>query len=78
MCIGQTNIAERYEQVTKMIKIYQTAKIVIIWFREESHDSSLAIQCIRHHGAGVDKFYTSPVEIEAVEKLFRRSYWYRA
>jgi hypothetical protein len=42
VCIDQSNITERAQQVKIMHLIYKHAKAVLIWLGCESHDSALA------------------------------------
>ncbi|XMA14771.1 hypothetical protein WAI453_007562 [Rhynchosporium graminicola] len=39
ICINQTDIPERSSQVTQMLKIYQTAKTVIVWLGPDSPEN---------------------------------------
>jgi hypothetical protein len=57
-----------------MIKVYKTAKKVIVWVGEESHDSALAISCIRNAIVEVGSFNPSPQEVDALNSLDRRTY----
>jgi hypothetical protein len=49
ICIDQTNVEEKEQQVRKMGEIYQTARNVCVWFGAiETHDNRLAMHCIPH------------------------------
>jgi hypothetical protein len=60
ICINQDDIVERSEQVNKMASIYGSARLVILWLGEEAHETTLAVQTLRHVGEGVDVFNTAP------------------
>lgn len=49
ICLDQSNLEERAEQVQLMQRIYHQADEVIIWLGEESVDSNLAIDFIELH-----------------------------
>jgi hypothetical protein len=50
ICINQSNISERNEQVCQVGKIFERAAEVIIWLGEENDDSDLAINLIKSWG----------------------------
>ncbi|PVH72238.1 hypothetical protein DL98DRAFT_660192, partial [Cadophora sp. DSE1049] len=49
ICINQSDIPERSSQVTQMLRIYQTAKAVLVWLGPDSqeHYAQFAINSIR-------------------------------
>ena len=51
ICIGQQNLSERDEQVSKMGDIYNLANRVLVWLGPETQDSSLAMQFLSTIGS---------------------------
>lgn len=52
ICIDQTNLDERADQVSKMRQIYQRAQHVLVWLGKESEDSALAMRLLERLGGG--------------------------
>jgi hypothetical protein len=75
ICIDQSNIAERNQQVAMMGDIYSTATRVAAWLGTESDDSALAVQQMRNPEATSE---WSLKEAQALVNLFSRPYWRRA
>jgi hypothetical protein len=46
ICVNQQDMHERSSQVELMADIYSLAKKVVVWLGPESHDSSIALECI--------------------------------
>jgi hypothetical protein len=94
LCINQTDVAERNEQVSKMKLVYQRAQGVASWLGDEYDDSRGAFELLRaFRQLGVQKsLYDGPEpwtlamtlpsssvqKTHAIIKLFRREYWRRA
>ena len=53
LCINQQDLGERSAQVQRMADIYSRASRVVIWLGPESHDSSMALDCIELIGRHV-------------------------
>jgi hypothetical protein len=47
ICINQSNITERNEQVLRMKDIYKYASRVLVWLGEDSQDSKIALETIK-------------------------------
>lgn len=47
LCIDQTNLDERSQQVQQMGRIYQTAQLDLLWLGEESRDSHYALKWVQ-------------------------------
>jgi hypothetical protein len=47
ICVDQSNLVERNEQVQLMAKLYQEAIQVVIWLGEEEEDTKLAFRMIK-------------------------------
>ncbi|OCK74878.1 HET-domain-containing protein [Lepidopterella palustris CBS 459.81] len=81
ICIDQTNIQERSNQVRFMHRIYRGASNVIICLGEASPDSDTAITILEEEGLqSKRRFFTDTLssnEIEALQNLFRRSWFKR-
>ncbi|KAF3008223.1 hypothetical protein E8E14_009572 [Neopestalotiopsis sp. 37M] len=75
ICIDQSNLGERAEQVQLMQLIYQKANNVIVWLGDESIDSDLAVDFIEHLDRIKRKTYTAAeVRLELPQDQFR-SHW---
>ena len=46
LCINQQDLDERSAQIQRMGDIYSKASRVVIWLGPESHDSSMAMDCV--------------------------------
>lgn len=46
ICINQSSLEERSQQVTLMVLIYKNASLTVVWLGEESNDSALALECL--------------------------------
>jgi len=68
ICINQTNLAERSQQVGLMNAIYRCAERVVVWLGSEADDSDFAIETIRRWSKEI------PKNAFASEK----SYWEKA
>lgn len=53
ICIDQSNLAERSQQVAIMGKIYQLARRTIIWLGPAAEDSNLALEALHELGSHV-------------------------
>ncbi|KAL8833935.1 MAG: hypothetical protein Q9170_004011 [Blastenia crenularia] len=53
ICVDQTNLAERSNQVLRMPDIYTSNKGVVVWLGPESNNSSVAIKAIQHFGSRI-------------------------
>jgi hypothetical protein len=87
LCINQSDILERNEQVLRMYSIYSKAAVVAVWLGPDSDNSALALDFM-------DTFLqeardpewvrrtireqTCSLEWKAVDRLLRRSWWKRA
>ncbi|OCK73639.1 HET-domain-containing protein [Lepidopterella palustris CBS 459.81] len=71
ICIDQSNIAERADQVKLMHRIYHDASTVLIWLGPAADDSDLAMRSIA--GEKFDKEYwqTYDFQIQFMEILYR-------
>lgn len=88
ICIDQTNIPERNEQVRQMRSIYQSASRVLVWLGPEAGDSNIAMDFIAEMGRiydptmrledanNVPDFAISDTAWKALSRLFRRP-WYK-
>lgn len=54
ICVNQQDENERSSQVELMADIYSLAKKVVVWLGPESHDSSIALDCIEMLDSKVD------------------------
>lgn len=54
LCIDQSNLAERGEQVRRMADIYSLAKRVVVWLGPEQNSSNLALSTLRYVGDQVE------------------------
>jgi hypothetical protein len=90
ICINQSDVNERNEQVALMRRIYKSASSVHVWLGEEADDSSTAMDLFNALGAPPthapgEKAISYPTfsaeEIErhwsALVALFRRAWWER-
>ena len=90
ICIDQTNVIERNQQVQLMKDVYSQAKETIIWLGESDRESDLAMDLIKAWASpgaegmavgrvlrGVSNAF-DPQAWEAARHLFARSYWKRA
>ncbi|KAF2836616.1 HET-domain-containing protein, partial [Patellaria atrata CBS 101060] len=90
ICINQSNIDERGEQVSLMRRIYKRARSVQVWLGEEADDSSVAVGLLNtigappRHAPGERTIqYPSFPEDEVVRHwnslraLFKRPWWER-
>jgi Heterokaryon incompatibility protein (HET) len=50
LCIDQSNLAERSEQVPRMRSIYQRAERVVVWLGDATEDSDLAVDTLEGLG----------------------------
>jgi hypothetical protein len=90
ICIDQSNLAERNEQVKLMAEVYSTTERVIVWLGEGADDSDLAIDLIKAWAALESSSFEVPLALPAIpiafdrrawlaaRHLFTRSYWNRA
>ncbi|KAI1735446.1 heterokaryon incompatibility protein-domain-containing protein [Xylaria scruposa] len=58
VCINQNDIDERNTEVKRMKDIYSLARRTVIWLGEESENSTLALDTLRHFGTQVEIFAT--------------------
>ncbi|RDW60748.1 hypothetical protein BP6252_12131 [Coleophoma cylindrospora] len=88
LCIDQSNISERGEQVSLMKQIYSQAAETTIWLGDETPSSSLAMQHLIAASASADPeawfitrlqqdFESQTLEWKAIIQLFRMDYWSR-
>lgn len=90
ICINQTDVDERNEQVSLMRRIYKNASAVHVWLGEEENDSSTAMDMLQKLGAPPthapgEKAITYPKFDEdevakhwrALVALFQRPWWER-
>ena len=85
ICIDQSNIPERNEQVQKMRLIYRGAQKVRIWLGEEYDDSGLALRFAKKVSdestkLALRKLIQDPASVQglvALGRLFSRPYWKR-
>ncbi|KAK0101309.1 hypothetical protein ONS95_006486 [Cadophora gregata] len=86
VCIDQSNMAERSEQVSKMRTIYHSANYVVVWLGPDDDSSALAFSMFkrfrRHmhdvqYIANIIKSPASRDSLEAIVSLFSRAYWDR-
>lgn len=54
ICVNQQDAEERSSQVQRMADIYSQAQTVLVWLGPESHDSSLALECVRKVSSKVE------------------------
>jgi hypothetical protein len=66
LCINQTNLTERAQQVKLMQKIYYHAEEVVVWLGEESDDSDLAVDFIKL----LDKIKREATSVEQIRTSF--------
>ncbi|KAJ8058806.1 hypothetical protein OCU04_011794 [Sclerotinia nivalis] len=84
ICIDQSNIPERNDQIAKMRTIFQKAQSVPVWIGAEKENSSLAIQLAKRLNVAsrnqVMTMLHDPSiqdQLMALISLFRRQYWWR-
>jgi len=80
LCIDQSDGQERNHQVQLMGDIYHSARQVIVWLGVAAEDSDLAMNLktkVRDFKIPTMEEILEIVEIEALVKLWNRSYWYR-
>ncbi|KAF7877307.1 hypothetical protein EAF04_000990 [Stromatinia cepivora] len=84
ICIDQSNIPERNDQIAKMRTIFQKAQFVPVWIGAEKENSSLAIQLAKKLNVAsrnqVITMLHDPLvqdQLMALISLFRRQYWWR-
>ncbi|KAG4033217.1 hypothetical protein MFRU_005g02300 [Monilinia fructicola] len=84
VCIDQSNISERNDQIAKMRIIFQKAQSVPIWIGKEKDNSSLAIQLAKKLNAGSRNQVIAMLHDPSIQDqlmaliiLFRRQYWWR-
>jgi hypothetical protein len=90
ICIDQTNVIERNQQVQLMKDVYSQAKETIVWLGESDRESDLAMDLIKAwappgaEGMAVARVLRGvpnafdPQAWEAARHLFARPYWKRA
>lgn len=87
ICIDQSNLEERSQQVGIMRSIYQRASQVIVWLGPSSSQTEMAMKLIfklrdhRQDRKYIKKKISDPKSLkgfEAIIKLFTLDYWYRA
>ncbi|KAH7093600.1 heterokaryon incompatibility protein-domain-containing protein [Paraphoma chrysanthemicola] len=72
VCINQTNLSERNEQVRQMVRVYSMAVRVLIYIGEEEKSSDLAMDAIADITGEV-----THVKLSAVEGLLNRPWFER-
>ncbi|ESZ91929.1 hypothetical protein SBOR_7674 [Sclerotinia borealis F-4128] len=84
ICIDQSNIPERNDQIAKMRTIFQNAQAVPIWIGAENDNSSLAIRLakdlnVRSRNQVIAMLHDTSIhdQLMALIILFRRQYWWR-
>ncbi|KAL2065909.1 hypothetical protein VTL71DRAFT_3579 [Oculimacula yallundae] len=86
LCIDQSNMTERGQQVNKMRYIYKSANHIVIWLGLDYQNSRLAFSLLNRLGRHIyDDSYVANIlkdpasrdSLEAIVKLFFRPYWYR-
>lgn len=87
LCINQSDTTERNAQVSRMHRIFQSAKRTMAWIGDGNDDGEFALQFLRWYA--LRKLTLHPDEIDgadptyetsgwrAVEKLMSRPYWRR-
>jgi hypothetical protein len=50
ICINQSDLNERSEQVRRMVDIYKFARRVVVWLGTEARESDLAMKTVQHIG----------------------------
>ncbi len=60
LCIDQSNLAERSQQVLKMGDIYRMSQRVVAWLGPESEDSSLALDTIARLAPSIEMSRNDP------------------
>ncbi|KAK4502382.1 hypothetical protein PRZ48_005807 [Zasmidium cellare] len=68
ICVDQTNIIDRNDQVSKMGAIFKAASGVIVWLGEESHGSSAAMELPKRIKKYWPSLYDDPNELTNPEK----------
>ncbi|KAI2468656.1 HET-domain-containing protein [Annulohypoxylon bovei var. microspora] len=83
ICINQLDKHEKSLQLTLMGEIYKKANHIGLWLGEDSHDSSIAIDCwLRlvdkvRKGELITPSDLSKDETKALDNLALRNYWHR-
>lgn len=80
ICIDQSNLEERSQQVSLMALIYQNASLVVVWLGEWSKNSRLAFECLKkslEYKFDIEAIESSSEEFKAIENLFERPWWER-
>lgn len=85
VCINQSSIHDRNDQVQLMGKIYAKASLVRIWIGTESDFADQAFELVRHCGPAdkvsrenvVSNVIRNEAGTKALTKLLRRGYWNR-
>ncbi|KAF2162815.1 hypothetical protein M409DRAFT_68812 [Zasmidium cellare ATCC 36951] len=68
ICVDQTNIIDRNDQVSKMGAIFKAASGVIVWLGEESHGSSAAMELPKRIRRFWPSLYDDPNELTNPDK----------
>lgn len=84
ICINQSNVAERNQQVMKMGQIFSSAECVRIWLGPEADDSETALKLVQDatqdtfsRGGYVQHIMANKRGGMALTKLLQRPYWQR-
>lgn len=67
ICIDQTSLSERSEQVALMGEIYRDAYMVIAWLGESDPATEGAIECLK---SLMDIGYMNPLDEDAIRRAF--------
>ncbi|KAG5662655.1 hypothetical protein KAF25_005073 [Fusarium avenaceum] len=67
ICINQSDLEERAQQIQHMQYVYGNADRVIIWLGEESNDSNLAMEFVRH----LDKISREKYHIDKLRAMLQ-------
>jgi hypothetical protein len=80
ICINQSSLEERSQQVTLMALINKNASLTVVWLGKESNDSALALECLGKSLSNkfdIEEVPSTSAEFQAVESIFARPWWNR-
>jgi hypothetical protein len=91
LCINQDDVIEKNEHIQRMSSVYQTAKCIVGWLGDESHDSTRAVEVINvvaseWKRSNTDKWSFTLADnnglcnrgdLLAIQNLMARAFWRR-